>query len=371
MIFRCEREEIARAVAFASRAVQKRGNTAADDGVLIEAREKSVTASGYDLRTGIQSEFEAEVFESGAVVLGCSVFSQILQKLPSGEITIKCDADLNVSVTEGRSSFKLKGIKAEDFPALPDVESLDSVEMDASVLIDLIQGVSFAASTNESKPLYTGILFEISGGIVTTVALDGYRLAKRSATLAENVPNDMKFVIPASALREVVRFAKGGKRVTLRLGKLHTAITANNTTLFTRRLEGEFMDWRKVLDSQGDICATVNRGALAECLDRVSVVLSDKFKSPVICRFADNTLHLTAETVIGRSEEQCNVACTDELRIGFNCRYLLDAINAADGNSVRLLLKNAISACVIRAEDDSDDSFAYMVLPVRIKDEQA
>ena len=369
MIFRCEREEFSRAVNSVLRAVPTRAMSTAVDGVLLKTDGSVVSATGYNLRIGMLSEFEAEVFENGEVVIDSGVLSQILSKLPDGELTVKCDEKLKVCITAGRATYNLVGTSADDFPELPQIDILDSIDIDAAALSSIISGVAFAASDNESKPLYTGVLFEIAGKDITAVALDGYRLAVRRETLAEAATQEMKFVLPADALRETMRFIKGGDSVTVRLGKLHAIIVSGNTLLVTRRLDGEFMDWRSALASKGDICATVSRDELLSHLDRVSVVLNEHFKAPVICNLKDRALLLTAETPIGRAEDKCGTDCKEELRIGFNCRYLMDALKAADGDKVRLMLKNAQAACVILPDDDTDDSFAYLVLPVRIRGE--
>ncbi len=368
MVFKCDKDDIYRSVSSVLRAVPTRAAAATLEGVLLEANKDFVSSTGYNLRIGIRSDFDAEVFETGAVVVDRNIFSQILSKLPNGDVSIKCDAENKICITSGKTTFNIAGMSAEDFPELPSIDVLDSVEFDADTLTNIVNGVAFAASDNESKPLYTGVLFEIAGKTITAVALDGYRMAVRHEPIFDEAPQEMKFVLPADSLREAARFAKGSGKVTLRLGKLHAAISANNTTLITRRLEGEFMDWKNAIASQGDICVPVDRDELATRLDRVSVVLSDHYKAPVVCEFADHALKLSAETPLGRADERCSVGSNDELKIGFNYRYLLDALKAADGNTVRLIMKNSVTGCFILPQDESDDSFAYLVLPVRIKD---
>ena len=240
--------------------------------------------------------------------------------------------------------------------------------MEQRTLKAMINETSFAVSTNESRPVHTGSLFEINENGLTIVSVDGFRLALRREPLEKIEGGAFRFVAPGSALREVENIcADTDDLMEVTLGKRHLLFEAGATQLICRRLEGEFLDYQHAIPRSNPISVEVENKAMLECLDRVSVVISEKLKSPVRCLFDLDRVYLSAKTGNGEAKDVCTVKGDGkELEIGFNNRYLMDALRYAPAETVKIELNTGISPCVIVPADGSEN-FLYMVLPVRLK----
>lgn len=232
----------------------------------------------------------------------------------------------------------------------------------------MINQTSFAVSVNVARPIHTGALFEISDKGLTMVAVDGFRLALRREPLEHIDGGAFKFVAPGAALNEVEKIcADTDDMVTVTQGKRHLMFEAGATQLICRRLEGEFLDYKNAIPTTNPICIEVDNKTMIESLDRVSVVISEKLKSPVRCLFSQDRVYMSARTGNGEARDICPVRGDgQELEIGFNNRYLMDALRYAPADTVKMQLNTGISPCIITPVDDSDN-FLYMVLPVRLK----
>ena len=232
----------------------------------------------------------------------------------------------------------------------------------------LISGTIFSVSENMARPIHTGCLIEAEGDTVTMVAVDGFRLAKRTYHSETAAAQSLKFVVPAAALREVEKIlADTDEPVRIYMGSKHILFAIGDATLISRILEGEFLDWRRVVPKNNSILLTANVPTLTASIERVSLIVSEKIKSPVHCKFSENIADFKTATTIGSAHDICPIAGDGkELEIGFNCRYLLDALKAIGCEEVTLELSNGLSPIVMTPVDDTAD-FAYMVLPVRLK----
>ena len=243
-----------------------------------------------------------------------------------------------------------------------------SVSIQQRTMKAMINQTSFAVSTNESRPIHTGALFEIGDNGLTMVAVDGFRLALRREPLERIDGGAFRFVAPGAALNEVEKIcADTDALLTVVQGKRHLLFEVENTQLICRRLEGEFLDYRNAIPKNNPICVEVETKALLESLDRVSVVISEKLKSPVRCVMDKNLINFSAKTGNGEATDVCPVDGDGQgLEIGFNNRYLMDALRFAPAEQVVMELNTGISPCVLTPVDGGDN-FLYMVLPVRLK----
>ena len=365
--FSCEKVFLQNAIAVTSRAVAQKSSIPALEGLLIHA-DQQLTISGYNMQTGIRTNVFANVVEGGDIVLNARLFGDIIRRMPDDMITFTADEKMMVHVSCGDADFDILGLSAADYPDLPEVEDEYAVSMQQKVLRSMIEEVAFAVSTNESRPVHTGALFEIADMSLSMVAVDGFRLAFRREKLEKLEGGAFSFVCPGSALSEVKSICGDTEDlVTVTLGKRHILFEIGDTQLICRRLEGEFLDYKNAIPRKNPIQIVAETKALIESIDRVSVVISDKLKSPVRCRFEADRVLLSARTGNGEAKDVCPLAGDgQELEIGFNNRYLMDALKYAPADTVSIELNTGVSPAVIVPTDGSD-KFLYMVLPVRLK----
>ena len=369
MKFTCDRVSLVQAAASAARATSARSPVPALEGLLIEAADAGIlTISGYDLKMGIVSQTEAVVDRPGSVVLNARLFGDIIRRLPGDEVTITVGASNNTNITSGVSSFDIVGSPAEDYPSLPTADGQTSIEIDGHVLRDIISQTIFAISDNDTRPVLTGALIETESDCVTIVAHDRFRVALRREKLMSASAEKMSFIVPGTALAEAERIAANCEdAVEIIVGEKHVIFRLGGTLLISRRLEGEFLNYRNSIPTTHKYELSVSRREIMDAVERVSLIISDKVKSPVRCTFGDGTLELLSASAHGTARDECAVNGDGEkLEIGFNNRYLLDALKAAPADELRICLSAAEKPCIIVPNGADDDSFTYMVLPVRL-----
>jgi DNA polymerase-3 subunit beta len=365
MKFSCEKAILQSAVNTAARAVSTKSSIPALEGILVEAG-SILRLTGYNLETGIRTELEAGITEKGAVVLNARLFSELVRRLPDDMVSFQTEGD-TVHIRCGMSEFNLAGTSAEEFPDLPLVDDKKSIVIEERLLKALIGETLFAVSTNESRPVHTGSLFEAENGKLTVVSVDGYRLALRREA-AETSGEDSSFVVPGAALSEVEKIAsEDEKMVTITVGNRHIMFSFGSTILISRRLEGDFLDYKKAIPRSNPVTVYGDCRQLLTSIERVSLIINDKMKSPLRCVFDLDSLKISTNTAIGNAADECPVQGDGQgLEIGFNNRYLIDALRFAPADRVRIEMNTGVSPCIILPEDGGDQ-FLYMVLPVRLK----
>ncbi|MDD6246082.1 MAG: DNA polymerase III subunit beta [Firmicutes bacterium] len=367
MKFTCEKALLVSAISVASRTVAPKSAIPSLEGLLVKAGVK-VMLTGYNLETGITVGVPADIAEPGECIMPARLFFDIIRKLPDDEVTVSVDESFRVSIRGGISSFTITAMTAEDYPELPDVESEKGIPVPQRELREMISGTIFSASENMARPIHTGCLFEIADESVTVVAVDGYRLALRRYIPEQPLERTVKFVAPAAALKEVEKILDDtDDPAVIYLGTKHILFMIGDATLVCRILEGEFLDWRRVLPQNNPIKVAANVREVTDSIERVSLVISEKIKSPVRCTFGHNTADFRTTSTIGEAHDMCSTAGDGkDLEIGFNSRYLLDALRAVPTPEVSLELINGLSPIVLNPCDGSG-KFSYMVLPVRLK----
>ena len=369
MKFSCEKAILQTAVTTAGRVVAPKSSIQALEGVLIEAAGDSLSLSGYNLETGIITTVSADVAEGGAIVLSARLFGEILRRMPDDVVSIAVDG-CSIHIQCGPTSFDIMGSSDEDFPELPRVDEGLGLSVTQSSLRAMIGQTAFAVSDNESRPIHTGALFEAEGGVLTMVAVDGYRLAlRREKLLSQEGEGKLSFVVPGAALREVEKIcADSDEPVTVTQGDRHVTFQIGDTLLVARRLEGEFLNYRQTIPQNNAIVLEADSADLQHSIDRASLIINDKLKSPLRCKFDDGVLSITSKTAMGSAFDACPISGDGKgLEIGFNNRFLLDAVKAAPAQRVRLELNTATSPCLILPQEGEADHFLYMVLPVRLR----
>lgn len=365
--FTCEKALLQAAINTAGRAVSTKSSISALEGLLLEGGEK-LTLSGYNMATGIRTTVEANVLEEGRIVINARLLGDIVRRMPDDAVVFSADEKFNVTMKCGDASYAIQGLSANDFPELPEVDDEYSVAIQQRTLKAMIDETIFAVSTNESRPVHTGSLFEINEKGLTVVSVDGFRLALRCEPLEKIDGGAFRFVAPGAALKEVENIcADSDDLIEIISGKRHLLFETGDTQLICRRLEGEFLDYKNAIPRGNPIHVEVDCRTMLDSLDRVSVVISEKQKSPVRCRFDLDRVFLSAKTGTGDANDVCAVKGDGkDLEIGFNNRYMMEALRNCPADTVRFELNTGISPCVILPTDGSEH-FIYMVLPVRLK----
>lgn len=367
MRFTCEKNTLLTGLNVTCRTVAQKSAISAIEGILCKAGD-GLSLTGYNMETAITYLIEAEVSDMGQCVLPARLFGDIIRRLPEGPVTVVVDDNYKVSIRAGYASFTISAESADEYPTLPDVGDGRSIRIPQTAMKELISGTIFAVSENQGRPIHTGVKFEVEEDRVSAIAVDGFRLARRTYHTQEPTGRQLSFVVPAPGLKELEKIlSDGDNQVAFTLGTRHILFQVGQATLICRLLEGEFLDWRKVVPTNCPIRLCAHVSDLASSIERVGLIVSEKYKSPVRCIFGNQQVLLQTNTTIGAAEDQCSLAGDGkELEIGFNVRYLADALRAIPSEEVILELTNGLSPIVMTPADEKLD-FSYMVLPVRIK----
>ncbi|HIQ68300.1 MAG TPA: DNA polymerase III subunit beta [Candidatus Faecousia excrementigallinarum] len=367
MRFTCEKNTLLTGLNVTGRTVAQKSAISAIEGILCKAGD-GLSLTGYNMETAITYVIDAEVSDMGQCVLPARLFGDIIRRLPEGPVTVVVDDNYKVSIRAGYASFTISAESADEYPTLPDVGDGRSIRIPQTAMKELISGTIFAVSENQGRPIHTGVKFEVEEDRVSAIAVDGFRLARRTYHTQEPTGRQLSFVVPAPGLKELEKIlSDGDNQVAFTLGTRHILFQVGQATLICRLLEGEFLDWRKVVPTNCPIRLCAHVSDLASSIERVGLIVSEKYKSPVRCIFGNQQVLLRTNTTIGAAEDQCSLAGDGkELEIGFNVRYLADALRAIPSEEVILELTNGLSPIVMTPADEKLD-FSYMVLPVRIK----
>jgi DNA polymerase-3 subunit beta len=331
------------------------------------AEDSSITICGNNLDMAIRTEIKANVLESGEVCIPAKLFSEIISKMPDQDVTIETEEKEVVRIRSGKSKYKVTGYKPGEFPQLPQPSCNHSVTIPDNALKSMIRQTLFAVAKGGAKPIHTGALVEIGNGKIYMVGVDGYRIAIREEAVKCD-EKDLHFVVPGTTLQEVSRLIPDNdKPCSITIGDRHAMFALGDYTVISRLLEGQFLDWRAALPKSSEQTAVVSTNDLISSVQRVALIITDALKSPVRCQFEDNSVSLSSRNVTGTADDQCDIKYTgDPLEIGFNDRYLVEALQNADCDEVRLKLNGPLSPMLVSPM--SGNSFLFVVLPVRLKD---
>ena len=367
MRFTCEKSMLVQGLNIAGRTVAQKSSLSVIEGILCRAGD-GLSLTGYNMETAITYRIDAEVTDVGECILPARLFGDIIRRLPEGPVTVLVDENYKVSIRAGYASFTISAESAEAYPELPDVSVGRAIVMPQSSLKELISGTIFAVSENQARPIHTGVKFEVEDERVSAIAVDGFRLARRTWHTENPTGRQMSFVVPAQGLKEVEKIlTDSDEDASFCLGTKHIMYSIGNATLVCRLLEGEFLDWKRVVPTNCPVKLVAHVSDLASSIERVGLIVSEKYKSPVRCVFGNQTLQLRTNTTIGAAEDRLSIAGDGkELEIGFNVRYLADALRVIPSEEVCLELTNGLSPIVLTPVEEKYD-YAYMVLPVRIK----
>lgn len=367
MKFTCDKYELQQAVNVCSRATAAKSPVPALEGILITAGD-TLRLTGYDLKKGIYTDIDADIEVCGSIVVGARLFGEMIRRMPDGRVSFSTDDNENVYLKCGKNEYKFMGISTDDYPEIPTIDNGNSMKIPMKILKSMINQTIFAVADTDVRPIYTGAMFEVEEKTLTIVAVDGYRLAKRVEQLNDAKLLKTSFVVPGSSLSDIERICtEDSGDVDINVGAKHISFSIGNTVVISRRLEGEFLNYRKSIPTDFVHKIVVNRSELISSIDRVGLIISEKNNSPVRMTFNDGYIYLRCVNPVGVAEDECFCdGSGDGMEIGFNNRYMTDALKASGQDRLKICITSPSTPCIIKAEDENE-SFTYMILPVRLK----
>ncbi|MBQ7545990.1 MAG: DNA polymerase III subunit beta [Clostridia bacterium] len=369
MKFICDTASLSAACQNVQRAVSAKTSIPAIEGIYIKALGSELILTGYDLELGITTSVPAKVEENGGIVLTARILCDILRKLPADSVSVESDERQMAVIRCGEMQYSLIGISPEEYPELPSVSGGFPIVLQQSILREMIRQTIFSVAVNENKVVHTGIKFEIEPGEIKLIAVDGFRLAVRKEAI-DYSGDPISFIVPAKTLSEVVKLFSGEEDATVSIGvgKRHIVFEIGSFTVVSRLLDGEFLNYRSAIPNLVSTTVRVQTQALIDSIERTSLIITDKIKSPLRCNFEDDLIRISSTTSLGTANDKIAAEITGSpVEIGFNNRFLLEALRVCDTDEVFLQLNGSVAPILI--VPPQGDSFLFLILPVRLKAE--
>ena len=367
MKFTVNKSDITEAVSNIQRAVSTKTSIPALEGILLSATETGLELCAYDLELGITTVIPAFVMEPGKAVLSAKLFSDIVRRTPAETVTVSVDEKNMATLESGYSRFSIIGIPAEEFPELPKLSDSTQICLPGALLKSMIRQTLFAIAESDAKPIHQGSLFSLENGILDVVSVDGYRLAVRREPV--DFSEDLSFVVPGKTLSELLKLIKDSEEpVEISAGRRHILFKIDNYTVISSLLEGEFLNYKAAIPPESQTEVVLKTREAIDSVERVSLLITDRLKSPIRCLFDNNEVKLNCTTSMGRASDQLDVEMTGQsVEIGFNNRYLLEALRNTECDEVKVQLGGPLSPMKVVPKEG--DSFLFLVLPVRLNSE--
>ena len=368
MKFICKQSELNEALNNVSRAVPQKSPISSLTGIKISVNRNTLELTGYDLELGIRTKINIESEDFGEFILEARLFCEIIRKMPSEDISIEIDSNLTTTIKGDKAEYKILAMSADDYPAIPDYDSGDNFTVSQPLLKNMINQTIFAVAVTDNKPILTGELFDISDYHFNLVAIDGHRLAVRSEKI--DTDNRYHFVVKAKTLSEASKLLKDNdeEKVTVHVSKKHITFEISGYMVFSRLLEGEFHNYKGSIPENYSTEIFLNTKDLIQSLERCMLLINDKNKAPVKCVFGNGQVKISCNTAMGKLSDEFNIDLIgNTVEIGFNCRYLLDALKASESDKVKLQLNGGLSPMKILPVDG--DAYTFLILPVRLKND--
>ena len=365
MIFSVARNKLCETVSNLSRVVGNKTAVPVLEGILITAKQNEIELASYNLETGLNKTLDASVKEEGQIVISAKFFNSILHSMNGEYVTVTVDDRMMCHIESGSAVFDIMGMAAVDFPEIPTVSEGKEIKITAGILKDMVRQTIFAVAPVEgTRPILTGINFELSGGFLKLIAIDGFRLAIRKEKI--NIDAEMNFVVAGKAVAEATKIITDeDAEVTLYIGKRHICFSIEGYTFISRLFDGEFIDYKKTIPDNFSQKLTVDTREIINTIDRISLIISDNFTTPVRCIIGEEETVFSCATSVGRATERVAINLEGApFEIGLNSKYLLEALRASDYDEVNICFNGGSAAVVITPVND--DAFTYMIMPMRL-----
>ncbi len=359
----CSKSKLLSGVQIVSKAVPNKTTMSILECILIDATAGQIKLIANDMELGIETIIEGEIIEKGQVALDAKIFLEIVRKLPDNDVTITTDGSYKTNITCEKAKFNIIGKSGEDFSYLPSIERIDSIVVSQFTLKEVVRQTIFSIADNDNNKLMTGELFEINGDTLKVVSLDGHRISIRKIELKDNYPS-RKVVVPGKTLNEVSKILSGDadKDVSIFFTGKHIVFEFDNTTVVSRLIEGEYFKIDQMLSSDYETKVTINKKELLECIDRATLLVKEGDKKPIIINITDGVMELKINSTVGSMNEEIDINKQGkDLMIGFNPKFMIDALKVIDDEEIDIYLVNPKAPCFIR---DVKEKYIYLILPV-------
>lgn len=359
----CKKSDLVKGVSIVSKAVPSKTTMPILECILIDATTDIIKFTANDMELGIETVVEGEITEKGLIAIDAKIFSEIVRKLPDNEVVIETQPNLQTLITCEKAKFNISGKFGEEFSYLPYIEKENPVELSQFTLKEIIRQTIFTISDHDSNKLMTGELFEISDNILKLIALDGHRISIRKVELSSSYDNT-KVIVPGKTLIEVSKILSGEveSKVDIYFTSNHIVFEFDQTVVVSRLIEGEYFRIEQMLSSDYETKVTINKREMLSCIDRATLLVKEGDKKPIIINIGDGSMELKIQSQLGSMNEEIFITKEGkDLLIGFNPKFLMDALRVIDDEEVDIYLTNAKAPCFIR---DEKESYIYLILPV-------
>lgn len=359
----CQKSELLKSVNVVMKAVPSKTTMPILECILIDADRGEIKFTTNDMELGIETIVNGSILEKGKIALDAKLFSEIIRKLPENEVTITTDNKLQATIICEKAQFSISGKDGEDYPYLPFVEKDNSICISQFTLKEIIKQTIFSIAQNENNRMMTGELFEINENILKVVSLDGHRISIRKIELKENYEK-RKLVVPGKTLIEISKILSGETEdmVNIYFTKNHILFEFDDTIAVSRLIEGEYFRIEQMLSSDYETKIKINKKELLNCIDRATLLIKEGDKKPIIIGIDDTSMELKINSQIGSMNEQIFIEKEGkDILIGFNPRFLMDALRVIDDETISIYLVNPKAPCFIK---DDTESYIYLILPV-------
>lgn len=359
----CDKSKLIEGINIVLKAVPGKSTMAILECIVIDVKENTIKLIANDLQLGIETTIEGNIIEEGSVAVNAKIFSDIIRKLPSDDVKITVDENFTVLIECGKAKFNIAAKSTEEFPFLPSIIKDNNIQISQFTLKDVIRQTVFSISDNENTKVMTGELFEVNGSTLKVVSLDGHRISIRKVDLKKEYEN-ISVIIPGKTLIEISKILNGGldDEVNIFFTDKHVLFEFDNTVVLSRLIEGEYYKIDKMLSTDYETKITVNKKEMLECIDRTTLLLKESDKKPVIIDIKDNSMGFAMNSSVGSMAEEIDAEKEGkDILIGFNPRFLIDALRVIDEEEITLYMINPKAPCFIR---DKDETYIYLILPV-------
>lgn len=359
----CTKSNLVKGVSIVSKAVPSKTTMPILECILVDASTDVIKLTANDMELGIETRIEGDILERGIIALNAKIFSEIVRKLPDSDVVIETASDNQTLITCEKAKFNIAAQSGEDFSYLPVIEKEDYITVSEFTLKEVIRQTIFSIADNDTNKMMTGELFEIEGNILKVVSLDGHRISIRKIELKENYAQK-KVIVPGKTLQEISKIIGGEAEalVDISFTKNHIVFEFDKTVVVSRLIEGEYFKIDQMLSSDYETKVRIHKKELLDCIDRATLLIKEGDKKPIIIDIKDGTMELKIKSQIGSMDETIFITKEGkDLLIGFNPKFLIDALRVIDDEEVDLYFMNAKAPCFIK---DENQSYIYLILPV-------
>ena len=359
----CSKSDLLNGVNIVLKAVPAKTTMTILECILIDASADEIKFTANDMELGIETKVKGEIIERGIIAINAKIFSEIIRKLPDNDVVLETDENLQMKITCEKAKFHISGKEGDDFSYLPHIEKEKFIYLSQFTLKEIIRQTIFSIADNENNKLMTGELFQVEGNILKVVSLDGHRISIRKVELKEEF-DPIKVVVPGKTLNEISKILSGNMDAEVRIfftGN-HIVFEFDDTVVVSRLIEGEYFKIDQMLSSDYETKVVINKREFLDCIDRATLMIKEGDKKPIIINITDGDMELKIQSVVGSMNENIDIEKNGKnIMIGFNPKFLIDALKVIDEETIDIYLVNAKAPCFIR---DEEDNYIYLILPV-------